>query len=220
MVGMAPSTLVRPFSLLRRVDTWQARPAWHKGRRPGQHKGHRMTDEFEGLLARVAGGDRSAFERLYRDASPLLLGICLRVLPDRMEAEDVLQDVFVTIWHKSAQFDARRAKAVTWMGAIARHRAIDRLRATPVTLHAMIDAELHATDPEASPEVQATTQSTRARLDDCVELLEPKRRHLIRTAFFEGVTYEALAARIEAPLGSVKSWIRRSLQQLRECLEA
>lgn len=179
-----------------------------------------MTDEFEGLLARVAGGDRSAFERLYRDASPLLLGICLRVLPDRMEAEDVLQDVFVTIWHKSAQFDARRAKAVTWMGAIARHRAIDRLRATPVTLHAMIDAELHATDPEASPEVQATTQSTRARLDDCVELLEPKRRHLIRTAFFEGVTYEALAARIEAPLGSVKSWIRRSLQQLRECLEA
>ena len=144
-----------------------------------------MTDDaFEGLLARVARGDRSAFERLYRDASPLLLGICVRVLPDRMEAEEVLQDVFVTIWNKSAQFDARRAKAVTWMGAIALHRAIDRLRASPVTLHAMLDAQVHATDPGPSPEVQATTQSVHARLDDCVELIEPKRSDLIRTAFF------------------------------------
>jgi RNA polymerase sigma-70 factor (ECF subfamily) len=177
-------------------------------------------EALDALLARVAGGDQGAFEHLYRDASPILLGICLRVLPDRGEAEDVLQDVFVTIWRKAAQYDAARARALTWMGAIARHRAIDRLRTLPAALNraptVFID---EAPDPGPSPSAHAESSADKARLDECVDQLEPRRRDLIRTAFFDSVTYEELAARTGSPIGSIKSWIRRGLLQLRACLE-
>ena len=82
---------------------------------------------FDALLAQVATGDRAAFETLYRGAAPTMLGICLRVLPDRAEAEDVLQEVFVSVWHKAAQFDAHRAHGISWLCTMARNRAIDRL---------------------------------------------------------------------------------------------
>jgi RNA polymerase sigma-70 factor (ECF subfamily) len=179
----------------------------------------RNPDAIDALLSRVAGGDRAAFEHLYRDAAPLLLGICLRVLPDRADAEDVLQDVFVTVWRKAAQFDGARARALTWMGAIARNRAIDRLRAMPHVPRAPMDAVEDAPDPAPSPAMQAQAREEKARLDACVEELDQRRKQLIRTAFFDNVTYEELAARTGSPIGSIKSWIRRGLQQLRACLE-
>ena len=179
----------------------------------------RNADAIDALLARVAGGDRAAFEDLYRDAAPLLLGICLRVLPDRAEAEDVLQDVFVTVWRKAAQFDGARARALTWMGAIARNRSIDRLRAMPHAPRAPMALAEEAPDPAPSPAMQAEASADKARLEACVEQLEPRRQQLIRTAFFDNVTYEELAARTGSPIGSIKSWIRRGLQQLKACLE-
>ena len=179
----------------------------------------RDPDAIDALLARVASGDQAAFEHLYRDAAPLLLGICLRVLPDRAEAEDVLQDVFVTVWRKAAQFDGARARALTWMGTIARNRAIDRLRAMPHAPRAPMELAEQTPDPALSPAVQAEASATRARLDACVEQLDPRRKQLIRTAFYESVTYEELAVRTGSPIGSIKSWIRRGLLQLRACLE-
>lgn len=178
------------------------------------------ADSVDALLARVATGDQLAFEALYRSTSGKLLGICLRVLTDRAEAEDVLQDVYVTVWNKAGQFDATRARAVTWMGTIARNRAIDRLRALPApATRASIDVAEAAHDPAPSPSVQAEAATEHARLDDCIEQLEPRRKTLIRTAFFDGATYEELATRSGSPLGSVKSWIRRGLMQLKACLE-
>ena len=172
------------------------------------------------LLSQVGRRDEQAFEALYRLTSSRLLGIGMRVLGDRAEAEDVLQEVYIAVWSKAVQFDAARANAWTWLGTIARNRAIDRLRARPSSLQrAPIDLAESIPDPSPSPASQADASSERSRLDDCLRGLEPRGQTLIRTAFFEGATYDELAVRTGSPLGSVKSWIRRGLIQLRECLE-
>jgi RNA polymerase sigma-70 factor (ECF subfamily) len=175
---------------------------------------------LETLLAQVALGSREAFDALYRSTANRLFGICLRVLTERPEAEDALQDVFTTVWRKAAQFDATRASATAWLAMIARNKAIDRLRSMPVRqARASIEMAQDVEDPGASPPQQAQAATDRAQLEDCLERLEPRRRSLIRAAFFDGLTYEELASRIQAPLGSIKSWIRRGLLQLRECLD-
>jgi RNA polymerase sigma-70 factor, ECF subfamily len=172
-------------------------------------------------LLRVADGDRTAFEQLYHATSARLLGICLRVLPDRAEAEDVLQDVYVAIWRKAPQFSPERSSAMTWLAAIARHRAIDRLRATPALASRQpIELMELGTDPDAAPSARVEADSERSQLDRCLGQLDARGRTLIRTAFFDGATYEDLARRTGSPLGSIKSWIRRGLLQLRACLEA
>lgn len=177
-------------------------------------------DPLAPLLVAVAGGDRAAFERLYRDTSSKLFGVCARLLPDRAEAEDVLQEVYATVWRKANQFDRQRASAITWLAMIARNKAIDRLRSAPSQVR-RASVEVAEELPDTSPTPMATAESYAegARLHACLGELEEKRRSLIRTAFFEGATYEELAERIGSPLGTVKSWIRRGLLQLRACLE-
>jgi RNA polymerase sigma-70 factor, ECF subfamily len=173
------------------------------------------------LLVDVADGSRNAFESLYRATSPKLLSVCMRVLSDRAEAEDVLQEVFTTIWHKSHQFDPARASPIAWLAMIARNKAIDRLRANPARGSlTTIEFADDIADAGASPLQTAESADERERLEACMARLEPKRQALIRAAFFEGSTYEELASRSASPLGSVKSWIRRGLLQLRGCLES
>ena len=175
----------------------------------------------EALLGQVALGSRAAFEALYRDTSSRLFGICLRVLNQRAEAEEVLQEVYTSVWRKAGQFDATRASAMSWLSMMARNKSIDRLRALPArSTRTPLEMADEIEDPGASPAQQVETLTDRARLENCLRQLEPKRHSLIRAAFFDGSTYEELAARIEAPLGSVKSWIRRGLMQLRTCLES
>ncbi|MBB1060138.1 sigma-70 family RNA polymerase sigma factor [Marilutibacter spongiae] len=178
------------------------------------------AERLRALLARVAEGDALAFDALYRDASPRLMGVCLHLLADRAEAEDVLQDVFVTVWNKAAQFDPRKAGAMTWMATVARNRSIDRLRARPAAQRlAPIDLAEALADEGPTPAASAASAQDGRRLDACIDELEPRRQRLVRIAFFEGATYEELSQRVGSPLGSIKSWIRRSLQQLRACLE-
>jgi RNA polymerase sigma-70 factor (ECF subfamily) len=178
------------------------------------------TERVSALLVEVAAGSRVAFEALYRATSSKLFGVCLRVLPDRAEAEDVLQEVYASVWRKAGQYDAERASALAWLSMIARNKAIDRLRAAPqAQRHAPIDDAAEAADAGPSPLQHAEIANDRDRLDACMSKLDDRRRELIRIAFFDGTTYEELAERIGSPLGSVKSWIRRGLMQLRVCLE-
>lgn len=180
-----------------------------------------LTTQVDAWLTAAGRGDQRAFDSLYQATSSMLLGVCMRVLGDRSEAEDVLQEVYVTVWRKAEQFDSARARASTWLGTIARNRCIDRLRSQPASaLRAPIEVLDFAEDPSPTPAAHAESGMERAQLDNCIEQLEPKRQVLIRTAFFEGATYEELSARSGSPLGSVKSWIRRGLLQLRACLEA
>ncbi len=194
--------------------------------------GHRMPDTpptvasqelrpLDQLLADIAAGNRSAFESLYRATSAKLFGICLRVLPERADAEEVLQDVFTGIWNKAGQFDPQRASAIAWLAMIARNKAIDRLRALPARgMLTTIELADDIADPGASPLRSTEAADDRGRLESCLSQLEPRRQALIRAAFFDGSTYEELANRSASPLGSVKSWIRRGLTQLRGCLES
>ena len=176
---------------------------------------------LDALLVDVAGGSRNAFESLYRATSSKLFSVCLRVVSDRSEAEDVLQEVFTTIWHKAHQFDPNRASPISWLAMIARNKAIDRIRANPAR-GALTPIEFadDIADGGASPLQTAVSADERERLEACMGQLDARRQTLIRAAFFEGSTYEELAQRIASPLGSVKSWIRRGLLQLRGCLEA
>jgi RNA polymerase sigma-70 factor, ECF subfamily len=172
------------------------------------------------LLKDIALGSRQAFEKLYRDASPQLFAICLRIVPQRPEAEDVLQEVFATVWRKAAQYDVERAGAMSWLAMIARNKAIDRIRSQAQARNSEpLEMADEIADPAASPQLDAQASAERARLNECMKRLDERRRSLIRAAFFDGSTYEELAVRIGSPLGTVKSWIRRGLLQLRECLE-
>jgi RNA polymerase sigma factor (sigma-70 family) len=172
------------------------------------------------LLVQVAKGDEHAFAELYRCASAHLFGVCLRMLRDRGEAEEVLQDAWTTAWRRAASFDASKASAITWLVALTRNKAIDRLRQRrerPMDDPSMLD---FLVDPEPTPAADAQASQDYQRLHACLEQLEPRQRRSVREAFFSGATYNDLAVRCQVPLGTMKSWIRRSLMQLRTCLDA
>jgi RNA polymerase sigma-70 factor (ECF subfamily) len=171
-------------------------------------------------LARVARGDRAALQIVYQDTSAKLFGVCVRILNDKSEAEDVLQEVYLTVWRKAASFDPARASPITWLVAIARNRSIDRLRAVAGSrrMEPIETAEkVRDPAPAAVDLVQAAQQSS--RLGTCLEQLESRQSIAIRAAFLDGNTYEELAERMSVPLGTMKSWIRRGLLKLRDCLE-
>ena len=174
----------------------------------------RLADALE----RVAGGDREALGQVYRRTSAKLFGICLRILNERSEAEDVLQEVYLTLWRKAGQFDPTRASPISWLAAMTRNRAIDRLRASGRRSATPIDAADDIADDRASAEAVLIEAGEDRRLALCMRTLAGGDATLIRTAFFEGATYADLAVRAGLPLGTVKSRIRRALLKLRECL--
>lgn len=176
------------------------------------------SDDLDQMLFAIAGGDNAAFESLYRATSAKLFGICLRVIPQRAEAEEVLQEVFMAIWRKAEQFDAKRASAMTWLSMMTRNKAIDRLRSNAGASQRSA-IELDELESEESAVDTAETAQNQERIEVCLDELEATRRTLVRTAFFDGATYEELAERSGNPLGTVKSWIRRSLIKLKACLE-
>jgi RNA polymerase sigma factor (sigma-70 family) len=179
-----------------------------------------MRSQLAAALVRVAGGDRAALSIVYKDTSAKLFGVCLRILNNRSEAEDVLQEVYVTVWRKAAAFDPGRASPITWMVAIARNRAIDRLRASAVSRRMdPIEAADGVSDPAPAAVERVELAQQHQRLAGCLEELEARHSVAIRAAFLDGSTYEELAARMSVPLGTMKSWIRRGLLKLRACLE-
>jgi RNA polymerase sigma-70 factor, ECF subfamily len=176
-------------------------------------------EDLAQLMARVAAGERAALRELYDATSAKLFAVCLRILSDREEAEDVLQEVYVTIWRRADRFDSARAGVMAWVATIARNRSIDRLRARGPMAHADQIEDHEIADGGVSAEALLVVAGEVRRLHDCLSQLDDRTRDVIRTAFFDGVTYEALARRMDAPLGTVKSWIRRGLARLKSCLE-
>jgi RNA polymerase sigma-70 factor (ECF subfamily) len=176
--------------------------------------------QLNAAIRRVAGGDRAALRLVYDETAAKLFGVCLRILNDRSEAEDVLQEVYLTVWRKAAAFDEARASPITWLVAIARNRAIDRVRAGGV---ARLSAPIEAADvgPDPAPLAAEALEAAQehGRLYACLEELELRQSAAIRAAFIDGLTYEELAQRQNVPLGTMKSWIRRGLAKLRACLE-
>lgn len=170
-------------------------------------------------LIRTGRGDRSAFEAVYKATSAKLFGVCLRIFPDRNEAEEALQDAYLTIWNKAASFESGRASPISWLVAVTRNRAIDRLRARGKAGMASLDEAAEIADPAPLADAQLLASGEDHVLHGCIEGLERRDAHFIRSAFIGGATYADLAAREGEPLGTVKSRIRRALIKLRGCME-
>ena len=177
-----------------------------------------VQDETSALLARIALRDRQAFDRLYQSAAPKLFGVCKRILIEKSEAEDALQEVFVKIWTRADRFAQSEASAMGWLCALARNHAIDRVRARRKP-HAPIDDAFDLADDAPGPEKAAINAGEGRRIDRCMGELEAQKAEAVRAAYIEGRSYEELAARFKTPLNTMRTWLRRSLLKLRECLE-
>lgn len=181
---------------------------------------HRLDD----LLARIALQDRRALRTLYEATVQRLLAVALRLLDDRAAAEDVVQDVFITVWTRAAQLPELRAHPLAWLTAMVRNRAIDVLRRrrpeVPLQWQGS-DGEEHGydvADASGTPLDQLLAAQSDDRLGDCLGGLDDEPRQAVLLAYFEGLTHVELARRLDRPLGTVKAWVRRSLSQLRECI--
>jgi RNA polymerase sigma-70 factor (ECF subfamily) len=172
------------------------------------------ADEVALLIARIADGDRSALREIHAQASPLLFGILRRYLPHGTEAEDALHDVLIKIWRIAPRFDPSR-KGMPWLVTVARNHAVDVIRARrerPVD-QGQMDALGALADPRAGG------AEMRMALGQCLARLDPKHARLVLEVYVLGYTYEEAAERFDVPIGTVRTWLRRSVLALRACLE-
>jgi RNA polymerase sigma-70 factor, ECF subfamily len=174
--------------------------------------------ELAPLMSAIARGDRAALAALYRKTSPKLFGICTRLLGSDSEAEEVLQDVYVSVWQKAGLFSPDKASPITWLAVLARNKAIDRLRTRRLPTAELEAAKDIPDDAESAFDVVERDQA-KSRLHHCLGELDEKQREMIRAAFLDGKSYPELAKTATVPLGTMKSWIRRGLIRLKGCLE-
>lgn len=184
--------------------------------------------ELSQLLSRCGLGDRKAFAALYERTSGHLFAVVLRIQRDRTLAEDLLQEVYVSIWKAAAGFDAAQSQPLTWLTSIARNRAIDSLRRAqtqPQTVSTTPEHDDDADPADATPDdgpgpLDLLTRASDARqLSRCMEGLSPQQRQSVALAFFDGLSHAEVAEHLREPLGTVKSWVRRALMSLKNCLE-
>jgi RNA polymerase sigma-70 factor, ECF subfamily len=177
------------------------------------------SQDISDLIARCALRDRAAFRILYDRTSAKLFGVALRILKDRAEAEEALQDIYVKIWQRADRFVAGPYSPISWLVAVARNHALDIVRARrPV--HDDIDNVPELPDTGPTPEGAAVASDEKMRIETCLETLEPDRADAVRGAYLDGYSYEELATRHSVPLNTMRTWLRRSLAKLKECLTA
>lgn len=174
--------------------------------------------EIEQLIGRTAGGDRAAFLDLYDRTSAKLFGICLRVLNDRADAEEVLQETYVKIWRNADRYTANGLSPMTWLITVARNSAIDKRRSRGQRGEHGLETAAELPDGAPTPEAAAVAASERTRIVHCLSELEADRAAAVRGAYLHGLSYQELADRHGVPLNTMRTWLRRSLLKLRECL--
>ena len=178
---------------------------------------------YEQALYSCAGGDRQALQQLYQQEASRLLGVALRIVRQRQQAEDIVHDAFVNIWSKAASFSAALGSGRGWIYSITRNLALNAVRngTREVT---MDDETTQALDAQTSMDAyQHTTDAfelnaSMGRLNDCLARLEPARRNCILYAYVDGCSHGEISERTRTPLGTVKAWIKRGMGTLRECM--
>lgn len=185
-----------------------------------------MTDEISNLLTRLAAQDRAALKALYPLVAPKLMGLLSRMLGDRAEAEDALQEVMVRLWQRAASYDPQKGTGLGWICAIARNHALDRLRARPAarghrTVSGGEDGDILDTIADPAMGVEDTTL-LRDRMQAvlaCFGELPEDRARAVKGAYLMGLSYQDLATQFDVPLNTMRTWLRRALISLRECLD-
>jgi RNA polymerase sigma-70 factor (ECF subfamily) len=178
-----------------------------------------VLDEQE-LMAAVVRGDASAFSALYDRLSPVVLGMCLRVLRDRAEAEEVLGDVFLDLWRRSDRYDPSRGGVAAYLVTLARTRAIDRLRAGARRRAREAEPLDQGTAPGPDPHAGTVARETRRHVQQAMGELSEVQRRALELAYFEGMTHTEVAAALGEPLGTIKTRIRQGMLHLKERLQA
>ena len=180
-----------------------------------------MTDE-QALLLQIGQGTRIAFRQLYDPTSPQLFAIALRLMKKQDMAEEVLQEVFLTLWHVSDQYNTERGSVRTWLSTITRNRCIDRIRRQPAEQVLLLNEETMIPDIASDhddPLAHAMQADHQALLSLCMQGLDDQQRQCVSLAFFDGMTHQQVANHLTVPLGSAKTWIRRGLDFLKKCME-
>lgn len=174
--------------------------------------------ELVWLMAAVAKGDEAAFERLYVATRAKLYGVVLRILRRSDLAEEVVQETYLKIWNGAGRFDPKLATPITWMVAIARNRALDVVRKRGETSIEDEPAALEAAGEEPNPLARREMTDELRRLLACLGKLEEDRRRLVLLAYYGGWSRDQLAAKFDRPTNTIKTLLRRSLMEIRECL--
>lgn len=180
------------------------------------------TQDLDDLLTRVSMADKAAFSQLYSATSAKLFGLCLRILKDRAQAEDALQEIYVKIWQRADAYQPGRVRPMTWLITVARNHAIDVVRRSRSGVAGKSDGDETVIDrletPEPGPAQQLAQKDERARIEACLDELVAERADAVRRAYLDGATYAELAAHFAVPLNTMRTWLRRSLLTLRACL--
>ncbi len=184
-------------------------------------------------LSRCALGDRQAFRQLYEATSPRLLGVIAQLVGRGALAEDLLQDVYVRVWKAAGQYRPGAGSPMAWLAATARYRAIDHLRSRnsrPEVAVTDLPSNAHSDDPDDDPTDRMhdpgpgpaktfEAQSEAGAVQKCLEALQSSQQQSIALAYYQGLSHGEIAVHLGAPLGSVKTWVRRGLIALKTCLE-
>ena len=215
--SIAKSGIIQFFRLrYRQSDTAVLRKIWRS------IISNSDPNQLQTYLSQCALGNRASFEALYKSVSPQLYAVALKSLRNADSAEEILQESFIRIWHNAARYDSTLSAPMTWMINITRNLAIDllRRRREDSLSDDVSQSGDERPDPDAGPFDLLASSQDKAALTRCLETLDVQQRQSVVITYFQGLSNTELAAQMCAPLGSIKSWIRRGMERLRSCLES
>ena len=169
-------------------------------------------------MQRVQSGDEQALAEMYDRYTPLLYPVALRILRSPADAEDALQDAWMQVWRRSMTYDLRRGTVAAWLITVIRTRSLDRYRSLASRTRAEGKVDPEPVTPPADPAASAVSGQIGVRVRDALQQLQPQQRQVLEIAYFEGLSQTEIAERLQAPLGTVKSWTRQGLMRLRELI--
>jgi RNA polymerase sigma-70 factor (ECF subfamily) len=178
----------------------------------------RSQDNDVALLKAVAAKDEASLAQLYDCYRVILFGLLMRILNNREEAEDVLQEVFLQVWRKAGDFDENRGRPFTWLVTLTRSRGIDRLRTLSARERVAQAGAKEATEAISDAASDAFRSEQRGLVTDALAQLPDEQKRPLMLAYFDGLTQSEIATRLGAPLGTVKTRMRTGLMKLRELL--
>ncbi|HSN17115.1 MAG TPA: sigma-70 family RNA polymerase sigma factor [Gammaproteobacteria bacterium] len=180
--------------------------------------------ELVDLLHGCALGRQADFARLYELTSPQLFSVLMRMFKRRDLAEDALQEAFTSVWRNAGSYTAERGTPMTWLMSICRYRALDMLRdqrhEVPLGPGDDGDGDMEEAFLDSASGAEEISHAEARALSRCLDRLQQAQRNSLRFAYFQGLSHDEIAVRLQAPIGTVKSWVRRGLQSLKRCLEA
>ena len=187
---------------------------------PSSEKSARLAS----LLARIALGDQAAFGEFYEATSAHLYGVALRILRDPPAAVEILQEAYVNVWHHAGSYEVARSQPLTWLTTIVRNRCLDQLRRRELDTVTLTSDDDDAPEYDLPSETMTPAEMLMAGAEarsvrDCVDALEGGSKQAIALAFYQGLSHSELALHLREPLGTVKSWVRRGLEKLKNCLD-